>query len=269
MKPKHVKKLLISEIKNVANNAQDYCYNPAKDFTRKRKLSIEKVLTGIIGMGSGSITNELIDLFDASSATPTASAFIQQRNKIKHEAFQKIFEGFSGKLMEDFGEDMPILAVDGSDVQIPTDPEDLGSFYSGTDGKKPYSLLHVNALYDINHHIYPDVIVQKSKEANEHKAFQEMVDRSKIPVALVIADRGYESFNSMAHVHEKGWFFLIRVKDGSNGIKNGLDLPETGSFDADISLKLTRKKQMRLRNYSKTGIIIAASLLHSLLIICH
>lgn len=251
MKPKHVKKLLISEIKNVANNAKDYCYNPAKDFTRKRKLSMEKVLTGIIGMGSGSITNELIDLFDASSATPTASAFIQQRNKIKHEAFQKIFEDFSGKLMEDFGEDMPILAVDGSDVQIPTDPEDLGSFYPGTDGKKPYNLLHVNALYDINHHIYPDVIVQKSKEANEHKAFQEMVDRSKIPVALVIADRGYESFNSMAHVHEKGWFFLIRVKDGSNGIKNGLDLPETGSFDADISLKLTRKKTNAVKELFK------------------
>lgn len=48
-----------------------------------------------------------------------------------------------------------------------------------------------------------------------------MVDRSNIPKVLVIADRGYESFNSMAHIQEKGWLFLIRVKDGISGIKNG------------------------------------------------
>ena len=59
---------------------------------------------------------------------------------------------------------------------------------------------------------------------------------------LVIADRGYESFNSMAHIQKKGWFFLIRVKDGINGIKNGLDLPATDCFDTDICLKLTRKQ---------------------------
>ena len=41
-----------------------------------------------------------------------------------------------------------------------------------------------------------------------------MVDRSNIPQALVIADRGYESYNNMAHIQEKGWFFLIRIKDG-------------------------------------------------------
>ena len=46
----------------------------------------------------------------------------------------------------------------------------------------------------------------------------------------------------MAHIQKKGWFFLIRVKDGINGIKNGLDLPATDCFDTDICLKLTRKQ---------------------------
>lgn len=251
MKPEHVKKLLLTEIKNVADNPQDYCFNPDNDFTRKRKLSMEKVLAGIIGMKSGSLTNELLDLFDASADTPTASAFIQQRNKIRPEAFESIFASFSHKLMTEFTENMPILAVDGSDVQIPTNPEDLASFYSETNNRKAYNLLHINALYDISHHIYSDVIIQKSKEANEHKALQEMVDRSKITKALVIADRGYESFNSMAHIQEKGWFFLIRVKDGINGIKKGLDLPDTNCFDLDISLKLTRKKTNAVKELFK------------------
>lgn len=208
MKLKQIKKLLMDEIKKVADNPNDYCTNPGRDFSRTRKLPMNKILAGIIGMESGSLTNELLDLFDAS----TSSAFIQQRNKIKPEALKDIFYGFSIKLMADTNDDMPIFAVDGSDVQIPTNPDDLDSFYSGKDGRKPYNILHINALYQINHSIYSDVILQKSKVANEHKALQEMVDRSGIPRAIVIADRGYESFNSMAHIQEKSWFFLIRLQ---------------------------------------------------------
>lgn len=251
MKPKHIKKLLMTEIKKIADNPQDYCTNPGSDFSRKRKLPMDKVLEGIIGMESGSLTNELIDLFDASSDVPTSSAFVQQRTKIKPQAFKKIFDGVSSKLRSEINEKMPILAIDGSDVRIPTNPEDINSFHPAKDGKKSYNLLHINALYNINHSIYDDVIIQKSKEKNEHKALQEMVDQSEIPQALIIADRGYESFNSMAHIQEKGWFFLIRIKDGVSGIKNGLDLPETDCFDRDISLKLTRKKTNEVKELLK------------------
>lgn len=251
MKPKHIKKLLISEIKNVASQPHKYCSNPYTDFTRNRKLSMQKMLLGIIGMESKSLTNELLDLFHASAQTPTASAFIQQRNKIKPKAFESIFKNFSKNLMNLFDKDMPIFAIDGSDIQIPTNPNDTDSYIAGTNGHKGYNLLHINALYDLNKHIYSDVIIQKAKEHNEHKALQELVDYSEITKALVIADRGYESFNSMAHIQEKGWFFLIRVKDGNNGIKQGLDLPKTECFDINISLKLTRKKTNAVKDLFK------------------
>lgn len=250
MKPKHIKKLLMSEIKNVANEPHNYCTNPDTDFTRNRKLSMEKMLQGIIGMESKSLTNELLDLFQASAETPTTSAFIQQRNKINPKAFETIFKNFSKNLMNVFHNDMPIFAVDGSDIQIPTNPADTDSYIAGTNGHKGYNLLHINALYDLNKHIYSDVIIQKARERNEHKAFQALVDYSDIKQALVIADRGYESFNSMAHIQEKGWFFLIRVKD-SSGIKQGLELPETECFDVDISLKLTRKKTNEVKELFK------------------
>ena len=250
MKPKHIKKLLMSEIKNVASKPHNYCTNPDTDFTRNRKLSMEKMLQGIIGMESKSLTNELLDLFQASAETPTTSAFIQQRNKINPKAFETIFKNFSKNLMNVFHNDMPIFAVDGSDIQIPTNPADTDSYIAGTNGHKGYNLLHINALYDLNKHIYSDVIIQKARERNEHKAFQALVDYSDIKQALVIADRGYESFNSMAHIQEKGWFFLIRVKD-SSGIKQGLELPETECFDVDISLKLTRKKTNEVKELLK------------------
>lgn len=69
-----------------------------------------------------------------------------------------------------------------------------------------------------------------------------MIDRSNIRKALVIADRGYESYNNMAHIQEKGWYFLIRIKDGKTGIKDGLTLPNNDEFDVKISLKLTRRQ---------------------------
>ena len=78
-----------------------------------------------------------------------------------------------------------------------------------------------------------------------------MVDKSDIQKALVIADRGYESYNNMAHIQEKGWFFLIRVKDGKAGIKDGLLLPEENEFDVDICLKLVRKQTNEIKELMK------------------
>ena len=144
-------------------------------------------------MGSGSLTNELLDLFNDSPEIPTSSAFCQQRCKITVEAFEAVFRLFSKKLCDSFEDELPVLAVDGSKIQIPTNPDDVDSFMPGSNGQKPYNLLHLNALYNLNHQIYQDAIIQKVKSANEHVALIEMVDRSLLRSALLMADRGYES----------------------------------------------------------------------------
>ncbi len=70
-----------------------------------------------------------------------------------------------------------------------------------------------------------------------------MVDRSDLDnKVIVIADRGYESYNVFAHIEQKGWKYVIRVKDlKSNGILSGFDLPED-TFDLQIHMVLTRKQ---------------------------
>ncbi|WP_458455719.1 IS4 family transposase [Methanobrevibacter sp.] len=251
MKPKHIKKLLLSEIKAVANNSDRYCYEPKRNFSRTRKLSFETVIKSIIGMESKNLTNELIDIFNSSHDMPSASAFVQQRSKIKPEAIKAVFDGFTDRIMRKSLDDLPVLAVDGSDIQIATNPNDEMSYFPGTNGHKPYNLLHLNAIYDLKQHLYIDAIIQGRMSLNEHSALQEMVDRSSIPTALVIADRGYESYNNMAHIQEKGWFFLIRIKDGKTGIKDGLELPDENEFDVDISLKLTRKQTNEMKELLK------------------
>ena len=260
MKPIDVKKKLSAAIDGVASNSRDYCVNAKSDFKRNRKLPFKQMIQGIIGMGGGSLSNEILDMSKYSLKTASTAAFVQQRSKIKPEAFATVFQSFSSNISQDFTEGMRVLAIDGSAMQIATNPNDVDSFFPGTNGQKPYNLLHLNALYDLKHHIYIDAVIQKAKYRNEHKSFIDMVDRSDIKNALVIADRGYESYNNMAHIQEKGWKFLIRVKDGNTGIKSCLDLPQQQEYDVEVHLKLTRKQTKEVKgNPEKYKILPKAS----------
>ena len=70
-----------------------------------------------------------------------------------------------------------------------------------------------------------------------------MMEHSQLSKVILVADRGYENYNIMAHTIRKGWKFLIRVKDiNSNGIVSGLNIPNKDTFDTDINLTLTRKQ---------------------------
>ncbi len=75
MKPKHVKKLLISEIESTAKSMCSYVISKETDFTRNRKLPFLTIIKSIIGMESKSLTNELIDIFPNVESLLSASAF--------------------------------------------------------------------------------------------------------------------------------------------------------------------------------------------------
>ena len=140
--------------------------------------------------------------------------------------------------------DYRLLAADGSDLHIATDPDNPDTYFQNTPGEKGFSLLHLNAMYDLCNRLYVDTCIQPRKCINEHRALADMVDRSHVKgKVILIADRGYESYNNFAHIEKKGWYYVIRVKDTvSNGILSGLNLPQSGDFDIIIDRILTRKQ---------------------------
>lgn len=248
MKPQKAKAFLQSAIQDLADCKWFFSRNPETDFSRKRKLSFEQMVQAILCMRGGSLANEMMDLFGIQEELATTSAFVQRRSKIFPEAFESLFDLFTQKADEDKRyEGMRLLAADGSDFLLAANPDDPDSFFPGTEDQKSYNLLHLNAMYDLVQHIYVDAILQKRRKADECGALVSMIDRSQLKQVLLLADRGYESFNVLAHIQEKGWKFLIRIKDGIGGIACGLDLPNSTEFDVPISLNLTVKQTNEMK----------------------
>ena len=243
MKPRDLKTLLLREIDSLDRSKYAKC--PDTDFTRSRKLPFNTLIETMLRMEGKSMNNELISAFPKASETPSVSAFFQQRSKLKAGVFDDLFHSLvlsveSLQSPQTFN-GLRLLAVDGTDIHIPTDLTHTETLLSLKQGKETYNMLHMNAIYDLLQQTYVDEIIQNYSSMNEHRAFVEMVDRSWMSNVLVMADRGYESFNNIAHATEKGWYFLFRAKE-SYGISDGLALPETESFDVPIDLHLTRKQ---------------------------
>ena len=99
-------------------------------------------------------------------------------------------------------------------------------------------------MYDLCSRVYVDAIVQPGREKDEFQALTDMAARSDIKEkTIIMADRGYESYNVFEHIAKKNWNYVIRVKDiYSNGIASGLSTPNKEIFDIEHSTLLTRRQ---------------------------
>lgn len=252
MKPENIKQALIDTIQAITDYKWLYSVRPGKDHTRTRKFPFAKTLSSILAFRGGTLNHEIMDFFGLDPDIGTSSAFIQQRAKILPEAFESLFRYFVQKTDESMlYRGLRLLAADGSSLQIAANPHDTDSYYPGANGQKPYNLLHINAMYDLLQHTYSDAIIQKRRTMDESGALTDMVDRSDIPKALLLADRNYESYNNLAHIQEKGWFFLIRIKDNTTGITSGLTLPDSDEYDIPFHLQLTSRQTNRVKQLLK------------------
>ena len=233
---------LISEI---SENPSLFVKNPKTDFTRNRKINFKKFIGITMNSGGGTMSKELLDYFDFDVDTPSVSAYTQQRSKVLPEAFEFLFNSFTQENMSSTNnyKGYRLIACDGSNLTIATNPNDAETAYKSNQFGTITNHLHLNAFYDVLNRIYLDAVLQTASEYQEYRACINMMERSSLNKAILIADRGYENYNVMAHAINKGWKFVIRIKDkNSNGIASGLNLPKTDIFDIDVSMTFTRQQ---------------------------
>ena len=87
----NIKDKLNKIIIRMSQTPKQFVKNPKSDFTRKRKLPFCTTLKILLSMGGKSISSELLEYFDYSVDTATASAFIQQRDKISSAQAKSIY----------------------------------------------------------------------------------------------------------------------------------------------------------------------------------
>ena len=249
--PHKVKAHLLDDIVEMSKDPGPFVKRPGVDFSRRRKITFESLLRLLISMQSGSTAHELLKYFDHSLDTATVSAFYQQR--------QKLAAGALPYLLHRFDRHFPLLlhkgrysliACDGCEFNIARDPDDVGTFH-GPSGKstRGFNMLHTTSLYDILNRRYRDCVVMPGRKKNEYRAICDLVDRySYADIPIIIADRGFCSYNLFAHAKEKGLLYLVRAKDINTLRILGTDtLPD--HLDTYTEVVLSRSQSKRRRKH--------------------
>ena len=195
--PSNVKQKLNSIIADMSEHHWLFSNNPGHNFMRQHqgKLSFYDTMRLIIGMGKGTTNDEIMDYFDmVPDLIPSQSAFNQRRSQISLSAFEYLFSEFSSSFPATTNKfkDHCILACDGCHVVYTANSEIIEDYNKPRlIDYKGYNHMHLNGFVDVI---------------------------SKAFLDIVIADRGYESYDLLFHCELKNLNYVFRVKAPSSSI---------------------------------------------------
>lgn len=259
-----IKDLFISSIELISSDISKYSVNPVSDFIRNRKISPQTLISYLVSQGSSSTMVEMLDFWGLNTAMPGSSALNQQRRKLKPDALEAVFKHFNLSVMELlpsvlYDDHYRFLAADGSTCTYFSTPSFSPDDYYCSPGNSirgVYSM-HLNAFFDLTTHTYTDALIQSVHSKNEFGAFCDIVDRHVVLEGrknVYIGDRGYCSYNNMAHVIEQKQCFLFRTKDiHSKGLVANFSFPDEETFDIDVSVTLVRSQSKKVSVESNTN----------------
>ena len=228
-----IKDAFLSAVNSVIADPEQFAVNPEKDFTRQRKITPDTLISFLVSKGSSSARVEMLDFWGLDQEMPSLPALNQQRAKLKPEALEAVLAGVNDSVSRLAGfptsdDGYRYLAADGSTTTFSAAQNWLPRSISARPATPPAGVycIHINAFFDLDAHIYTDAILQPVHEKNEFSAFCRIVDRHGVLPGrknVYTGDRGFCSYNNMAHVVERGQYFLFRTKDiHSKGLLSGL-----------------------------------------------
>lgn len=207
-----------------------------KNFSRKSPLTMEALIRLLIGAEGGSLDKILY----TAGIKVTASAVSQRRAQINPTVFRAVFDNFNTDCTDStLFRGYRLLAVDGTAVNLPRNPASP-SFVQNEGIPNGVNQLHVTPVYDILSRTFADLVIQPEPKKDEIGALVEMLERNTFSQkALIIRDRGFESYNLIAHCLEKSNVdFLIRVKQSRSAMREVAKLPMM-EVDCNIGFTIT------------------------------
>ena len=98
-----IKDAFLSAVNSVIANPEQFAVNPAKDFSRQRKITPDTLISFLVSKGSSSARVEMLDFWGLDQEMPSLPALNQQRAKLKPEALEAVLAGFNDSVSRETG----------------------------------------------------------------------------------------------------------------------------------------------------------------------
>lgn len=236
----YIKNKLDRCIDELAESLDKYVVQPGKDFSRNRKLGFVDTVKLLLTMKGNTLRAELYEFLKRTGIRLTPSALVQQRSKIKSNAFEELFHSFNRVCTDNKTfRGYRLLAMDGTDINIYFDPTSC-TYVTSYDGHKGHNQYHLNGLYDLKNNVYLDCLLQPRPNMDEKDALIRILENMRIDEKVIMEfDRGFESQNCIAHLNETPNIeYIMRVRQGKSCMSEIANLPMC-ELDKDISYTIT------------------------------
>ena len=207
--PKWISRRLDDVIDSTVESIGCFCVDPVSNFTRSRILTPKILIKFILGLQAHSLPGEISDYFTSSNIDiPSVSAVSQRRNLLYPEIFKSINRRFLSSIDNlSTLNGYYILAQDGSDINLPFLQDDTQISYGQDSIVCQY---HLNALYDCINHVFWESRIDLPTKKSEISALIDFINHRNYPQnSIITADRGYESYNLIAHCIPPEYFCFI------------------------------------------------------------
>ena len=256
MIPSTVRNLFFTTLSDTEANIKDYVNNPGSDMTRHRYCDFKNTILATLSFSMNRSNTELLNYFGFNSKhIPSKSAFTQQRKKFKSNLYPHLLSAFNkaASLTKTF-KGFHLVAVDGSDINLPTDKNDTVYRVKQARSDNYYYQMHLNALYDICENRFISAVTQPRPQMNENAAFCQLISECDMPKnTIFIADRGYITLNTLAHLLDNNHYFLIRAKAPTTSSSMTKDLMEP-NIPSDKYIKVDISRSMKNRRESQADV---------------
>ena len=207
--PKWISRRLVDVIDSTIESIGCFCVDPVSNFTRSRILTPKTLIKFILGLQARSLPSEISDYFTSSNIDiPSVSAVSQRRDLL----YPEIFKSINRRFLSSIDNPSPlngyyILAQDGSDINLPFLQDDTQISYGQDSIVCQY---HLNALYDCINHVFWESRIDLPTKKSEVNALIDFINHRNYPQnSIITADRGYESYNLIAHCIENNQFVFV------------------------------------------------------------
>mgnify|MGYP002627342897 CR=1 FL=1 len=243
--------MLRGAVERVASEPERCARSPGRDFTRSRKLPLAELLWLLVTMGTDTLGMELLRASGMSREAPSVSALCQQWAKLSDDAPRRVLGEFLSMFPPTpFRGRYRLLAADGTDLDIAPDPSDRRTRMPPARGSDGHNEAHLTCAFDLVRRTFEDMVAQGGREKDEFAGLCELVDRCDPGdglVALWVADRGFCSYNVLAHMALAGASYVIRASDSRASAILGRDVSGEGEIDEVAELCVVRRLSARTR----------------------